>query len=75
MKNKIFIYLMIIIVIVSGGLLIINNSKPEVNNKVEISNTVGKPNTVLNYKGNYYDLMLSKGKAMVNNKLYDVYNG
>lgn len=66
---------MIIIVIVSGGLLIINNSKPEVNNKVEISNTVGKPNTVLNYKGNYYDLMLSKGKAMVNNKLYDVYNG
>ncbi len=75
MKNKIFIYLIVAIVIISGGLLIINNSRLEVNNKIEISNTVGKANTVLNYKGNYYDLMLSKGKAMMNNKLYDVYNG
>lgn len=59
-----------------GGVLVFNKlktTKPMA--KIAIDNNIGEDNSVLNYRGNYYDLMLVRGKAMMNNKLYDVYSG
>ncbi|MFA5230107.1 MAG: hypothetical protein WC422_01510 [Candidatus Paceibacterota bacterium] len=55
-----------------------NNIKKEQKDEMNLTAVeiiVSAPNKTVNYKGNYYELMLEKSKTKINNKKYIIYKG
>jgi len=55
-----------------------NNVKKEQTDEMNLTTEeaiVNAPNKTVNYKGNYYELMLEKSKTKINNKKYIIYKG
>ena len=78
MKNKIWIYLIAVVLMVATYFGLKNNVKKEQTDEMNLTTEeaiVNAPNKTVNYKGNYYELMLEKSKTKINNKKYIIYKG
>lgn len=78
MKNKIWIYLIVVVLMVATYFGFKNNVKKEQTDETNLmteETIVNAPNKTVDYKGNYYELMLEKSKTKMNNKKYIIYKG